>query len=257
MFLGIETPSAAALEETEKSQNLRMPPARAVETLTRAGLEVFAGFIVGFDSEGPDIFERQLALISGMPIPRAMVGLLLALPGTRLWRRLEAEGRLRGQSWGDNCDRPNFVPAQDERTLLAGYRRLLATLEPGSYYARCALALDQLPLRARAVADAGGALGSLATVARIAWGIGVRSPRRLHFWRLVAHALRRGADALPRALALAWSARASSRTRRTSSCRASTVRSPRSARPPAVHAVRRRCTRPTSEGGRPAGAGRG
>ncbi len=204
VFLGIESPSTAALEETGKSQNLRMPPARAVETLTRAGLEVFAGFIVGFDSEEPDIFERQLELISGMPIPRAMVGLLLALPGTRLWRRLEAEGRLRGQSWGDNCDRPNFVPAQDERTLLAGYRRLLATLyAPGSYYARCALALDQLPLRARAVADAGGAVGTLATVARIAWGIGVRSPRRLHFWRLVAHALRRGVGALPRALALA------------------------------------------------------
>ncbi len=204
VFLGIETPSTTALEETGKTQNLRMPPARAVETLTRAGLEVFAGFIVGFDGEGPDIFDRQLELISNLPIPRAMMGLLLALPGTQLWRRLASEGRLRGQSWGDNCDRPNFVPTQDERTLLAGYRRVLAALyAPGSYYARCALALDQLPLRARAVADAGGAGGTLATVARIAWGIGVRSPRRRHFWRLVAHALRRGVSALPRALALA------------------------------------------------------
>ncbi|BDG04772.1 B12-binding domain-containing radical SAM protein [Anaeromyxobacter oryzae] len=204
VFLGIETPSAAALQETGKSQNLRMPAAQAVETLTRAGLEVFAGFIVGFDSEGPDIFDRQLELISRLPIPRAMVGLLMALPGTRLWRRLEAEGRLRGHGCGDNFERPNFVPALDEPTLLAGYRRVVAALyTPERYYARCALAVDQLPLRARAAADAGAAEGSLAAVARIAWGIGVRSPRRLHFWRLVGHALRRGTGALPRALALA------------------------------------------------------
>jgi uncharacterized protein DUF4070 len=133
-----------------------------------------------------------------------MAGLLMALPGTRLWRRLEAEGRLRGESWGDNFERPNFVPAMDERALLAGYRRLVAALyAPEAYYARCALALDQLPVRARAAADAGGADGTLAAVARIAWGIGVRSPRRRRFWRLVAHALRRGLGALPRALALA------------------------------------------------------
>ena len=138
------------------------------------------------------------------PIPRAMMGLLMALPGTRLWRRLEREGRLRGQSYGDNFERPNFATTMDERALLTGYRRVVAELyAPDRYYARCALAIDQLPLRARAAADAGGAEGTLGTVARIVWGIGLRSPRRLHFWRLVAHALGRGLGALPRALALA------------------------------------------------------
>lgn len=204
VFVGIETPSAAALAETGKRQNLRVPAARAVEELTRAGLEVFAGFIVGFDSEGPDIFDRQLELISGLPIPRAMAGVLMALPGTRLWRRLEAEGRLREESAGDNCARPNFVPAMDERELLSGYRRLVEALyAPAAFYARCALVIDQLPVRARAVADAGADEGALAALGRVAWGIGVRSPRRRLFWRLVAHALRRGAGAVPRALALA------------------------------------------------------
>jgi radical SAM superfamily enzyme YgiQ (UPF0313 family) len=204
VFLGVETPSADALRETGKTQNLRMPPARAVETLTRAGLEVFAGFIVGFDSDGPDIFDRQVEFVSALPIPRAMVGLLVAVPGTRLWRRLEAEGRLRGHGEGDNFERPNFQPAMDERTLLAGYRRVVSELyTPERYYARCALALDALPLRPGATADATAAKGTLAAVARIAWGIGVRSPRRWHFWRLVGHALRRGLGALPRALALA------------------------------------------------------
>jgi radical SAM superfamily enzyme YgiQ (UPF0313 family) len=204
VFLGIESPSTAVLRETGKTQNLRMPASRAVEILTRAGLEVFAGFIVGFDSEGNDIFDQQLDLVSALPIPRAMVGLLMALPGTRLWRRLEKEGRLRGHGCGDNFERPNFVPAMDERVLLAGFRRVVAALyAPDRYYARCALAVAQLPLRARAAADAGTAEGSPAAVARIVWGIGIRSPRRLHFWRLVAHALRRGLGALPRALALA------------------------------------------------------
>ncbi|HET9555126.1 MAG TPA: B12-binding domain-containing radical SAM protein [Anaeromyxobacteraceae bacterium] len=202
VFLGIETPSRAALRESGKSQNLRVDPARAVEALTRAGLEVFAGFIVGFDAEEPDIFDRQIQFISSLPIPRAMAGLLMALPGTRLWRRLQAEGRLRDQGSGDNFARPNFEPAMEERTLLTGYRRLLATLyTPDAYYDRCALAVEWLPPRPHTAV--GSADGGLATVARIVWGIGVVGPRRRQFWRLVRRALRRGPLALPRALALA------------------------------------------------------
>src|SRR5512133_1085001 len=95
VFVGIETPNVASLEETGKKQNLRMDPSEAVHVLTRAGFEVFAGFIVGFDGDGPDIFERQAAFIGSLPIPRAMVGLLTALPGTALWRRLDGERRIR------------------------------------------------------------------------------------------------------------------------------------------------------------------
>jgi len=204
VFLGIETPSAAALAETGKKQNLRMPAAQAVEVLTRAGLEVFAGFIVGFDSDGPDIFERQLELIANLPIPRAMVGVLAAIPGTQLWRRLEREGRLRGSGFaGDQFGRPNFEPSMDERALLSGYRRLLGALyEPGSYYHRCALHLDQVGLGPGALV--GGSLSeSLRAVARAAWHIGFLGPRRAHFWRLMARALRRGRGALRRAVSLA------------------------------------------------------
>ena len=103
-----------------------MPQERAVEALTRAGLEVYAGFIVGFDSDAPDIFDRQLAFISSLPNARAMVNLLTDLPAMQLTRRLERGGRLRGVPSGDSLERPNYVPSMDERTLLAGYRRLLA-----------------------------------------------------------------------------------------------------------------------------------
>ncbi len=199
VFVGIESPSPESLLEAGKKQNLRMPPAEAVKILSAAGFEVFAGFIVGFDADGPDIFDLQLDLISHLPIPRAMVGLLSALPGTQLWRRLEAEGRLRGIPSGDQFERPNFATSMDEVVLLRGYRRLLASLySPEGYYRRCALSLESTrpssaPLRP----------GSLAALARAVWGIGIAGPRRRHFWRLLAGSLRFGPTAFARAVTLA------------------------------------------------------
>jgi hypothetical protein len=180
-----------------------MPQERAVEALTRAGLEVYAGFIVGFDSDGPDIFDRQLAFISSLPIARAMVNLLTALPGTQLTRRLEREGRLRGVPSGDSFERPNYVPSMEERTLLAGYRRLLASLyAPEAYYRRCALHLEAVPLRRGALGQSVGG-GELTALWRAVWRLGIRGRRRLLFWRLVARGLRRGGDLLPRAVGFA------------------------------------------------------
>ncbi|MBK9517736.1 MAG: B12-binding domain-containing radical SAM protein [Anaeromyxobacter sp.] len=205
VFLGIETPSREALGQAGKTQNLRMPQERAVEDLTVAGLEVFAGFIVGFDSDQPDIFERQLEFISSLPIPRAMVGVLTALPGTRLWRRLEQEGRLRPDTAasGDAFARPNFQPAMDERTLLLGYRRLLAALfDADGYYARAARHLALTAFRPGAAAY-GSAVDGATALARAVWRIGLRGPRRAHFWRLLAAARRRGLAAVPRAITLA------------------------------------------------------
>ena len=199
VFVGLESPSAESLQAAGKVQNLRVDPAEAVERLTRAGFEVFAGFIVGFDADGEDIFERQLELVSRLPVPRAMVGLLGAAPGTALWRRLDREGRLRGASPGDQFARPNFEPAMDERVLVAGYRRLLASIyAPAAFYARAARVVDRIgdvPAPARR-----GVAGALA---RTLWGLGVLSPRRGHFWRLAARAARRGPGVLGRALGLA------------------------------------------------------
>src|SRR5262249_10806527 len=98
VFLGIETPSPEALREAKKTQNLKLDLTVAVERLTKAGLEVMAGFIVGFDSDDPSAFAAQLEFLADAPIPLAMVGILTALPGTQLWRRLEGEGRLRDHS---------------------------------------------------------------------------------------------------------------------------------------------------------------
>ena len=202
VFLGIETPSPEALRETQKLQNLRIELHEAVHRITRAGLEVYAGFIVGFDSDGPGIFQVQRDFIEGLPIAAAMIGILTALPRTQLWRRLEKEGRLRGErreSDGNNFDRPNFATVLDEGTLLGGYRNLLAQVyRPESYYARCQRMLDEIgegPARATQPKD-------LLALARIVLRIGVLSPRRWKFWRLVGRALRRP-HTLARAMALA------------------------------------------------------
>lgn len=200
VFVGIETPNPAALMEARKTQNLRLDPAEAVRVLTRAGLEVFAGFIVGFDGDGPDIFDRQLDFISSLPIPRAMVGVLTALPGTALWRRLEREHRLRGVVAGDQFDRPNFEPALGDRTLMSGYRRLLAALfEPDAYFRRCLRHLEEAPMRPAPMRR-----GAMLAFLRATWRIGVLGPRRRWFWKLLAAGLRRsGFLAVPRAVTLA------------------------------------------------------
>jgi len=197
VFLGIETPSAESLKLTRKLQNLKLPLHDAVMRLTHAGLEVYAGFIVGFDTDGEHIFEAQREFISSLPIAAAMIGLLTALPNTALWRRLEKEGRLRSDASGDQFGRPNFEPTLDERMLLEGYRDLLASIyDPQAFYARCETLVREIGLaRSRSLQP-----GDLATFVRILFGLGVRSPRRRHFWRLLYKALRR-----PQAFAKAMS----------------------------------------------------
>ena len=202
VFLGIESPSTESLEATGKRQNLRLDPATAVARLTVAGLEVFAGFIIGFDTDREDIFDRQIAFISELPIPRAMVGLLNAAPGTALWRRLEREGRLREACSGDQFDRPNFTPVLEEATLLAGYRRVLeAIYSDDAYYHRCELHLAQASFPPAPMRD--GALPALRALLRAVGGIGLRGTRRGHFWRLAYRSALRGPRVFVRAITLA------------------------------------------------------
>ncbi len=190
VFVGIETPSAESLAHAGKHQNLRLDLADAVRCITSAGIEVMGGFIVGFDSDGEDIFDLQWAFLERQPIPLAMVGTLTALPGTALWRRLDAEGRLRGSSTGDPFTRPNFVPAMQETALLGGYARLLAGLySADAYYGRCQAFQE---LSGAAPGQYAPTRDDVASLVRAVWYIGLLSPRRGHFWRLMASAMRRG-----------------------------------------------------------------
>jgi radical SAM superfamily enzyme YgiQ (UPF0313 family) len=141
VFVGIETPDRETLASVGKRQNLRSDMLASVRAIQRKGMEVSAGFVLGFDTDPLDIFDRQIRFIQESGIPSAMVSLLTALPGTRLHRRLRREGRLAGESCGGNNThdlRLNFVPRMDARELLAGYRKVLSEIyAPDRYFARC------------------------------------------------------------------------------------------------------------------------
>ncbi len=138
VFVGIETPSVESLVECRKVQNQGRDLVAAVETLQRDGLQVMGGFIVGFDSDQPDIFKRQFDFIQRSGVVTAMVGLLSALPQTRLYQRLKREGRLETRSTGNNTDATlNFRPKLNREFLQTGYRELMKKLyEPSAYYQR-------------------------------------------------------------------------------------------------------------------------
>ncbi len=173
----------------------------AVDTITRAGLDVMGGFIVGFDADGPEAFAAQREFIGSSPVPLAMVGLLTALPGTQLWRRLESEGRLRDTSNGDAFTRPNFETSMGEEPLLAGYKELMRDLYSAQgYYARCHRVIERV---GPPVAGARFQPRDLMPAARAIMGIGILGERRGHFWRLLARGLGRGHHALRRAFMFA------------------------------------------------------
>ena len=138
VFVGIETPEEAALAECNKRQNQKRDLVADVKRIQRAGLEVQGGFIVGFDSDTPTIFARQMEFIQQSGIVTAMVGLLQAIPGTKLHQRLKGQGRLIGQTTGNNVDgTTNFIPRMNPETLREGYKKLMGHLyAPGPYYRR-------------------------------------------------------------------------------------------------------------------------
>jgi radical SAM superfamily enzyme YgiQ (UPF0313 family) len=138
-FIGIETPDADTLARNHKTQNLREDILSSVTRIQRRGIEVSGGFIVGFDGETEDIFDRQRVFIQKAGIPTAMVGLLIALPNTQLYRRLRREGRILAESGGNNTHDfdLNFVPQMPKQKLLAGYKWLLNRVySPREYFQR-------------------------------------------------------------------------------------------------------------------------
>jgi len=189
VFLGIETPVEESLKETQKSQNTKRSLIESVRKIQAHGMEVMAGFIVGFDSDPADIFDRQIDFIRESAIPLAMVGLLTALPDTQLWRRLEREGRMLNESTGNNTDGSlNFIPIMDRARLVEGYKRILRTIySPTEYYQRALDCLSRLTHEG-SEPHHGGMMGSLMAFMRVVLTLGVRDRERVEFWRYLKRA---------------------------------------------------------------------
>jgi radical SAM superfamily enzyme YgiQ (UPF0313 family) len=202
VFIGIETPNKDSLAECNKKQNRGRNLVESVKQIQRTGLQVQGGFIVGFDSDDPSIFQQQIDFIQTSGIVTAMVGLLQAPPGTKLYERLKKEGRIRGLLSGDNVDgTTNIVPKMDMRQLLNGYETILQSIyRPRYYYKRIKTFLREYKAPCVSV-DLN--FHRLLTFLRTTVRIGIFGKERLQYWNLLAWTLCRCPKLLPLAVTFA------------------------------------------------------
>lgn len=195
VFCGIETPEENALEAMFKKQNLRQPILEAIETLNSYGMEVVSGIIVGLDTDTPDTGERILKFIQASKIPMLTINILHALPRTPLWRRLEAEGRLLGES--DRESNVEFLLPYD--TVVEMWRNcVLGAYRPEAIFERFQQQMEttfrnrkKLPDGAQKITPAMLRRG-IGIISRVLWQAGVRSSYRRQFWKLAWPALKKG-----------------------------------------------------------------
>ena len=185
VFIGIESPNKDSLTECGKSQNSSRDLISSVKILQKSGLEVQGGFIVGFDSDPQTIFQDVINFVQKSGVVTAMVGLLHAPNGTRLYQRLQDEKRLTGSFSGNNTGLSiNFIPKMNLEHLMEGYRRIVDTIyAPNQYYARVKTFLREYRPKRQKLS----ALKSqnLRAFFRSLWVLGVREKERWHFWDLV------------------------------------------------------------------------
>ena len=161
----------------------------AVKKLQNAGLQVHGGFIVGFDNDPLSIFENQINFIQKSGIVTAMVGLLNAPPGTKLYKRLKKENRLVKDFSGNNTDcSMNFIPKMNYETLLNGYKNILNTIySPKKYHERVKNFLREYKPRAGKASKP--RLEHLSAFIQSMWFLGLKEKGRRYYWRLLGWTL--------------------------------------------------------------------
>jgi radical SAM superfamily enzyme YgiQ (UPF0313 family) len=189
VFIGIETPDEEGLMECNKQQNRNRDLMESVKLMQRAGLQVQGGFIVGFDSDTPSIFQRQIEFIQKSGIVTAMVGMLNAPPGTKLYERMRNEGRLIGLISGDNVDgSTNISPKMGLDALREGYRNMVQHLySPKHYYRRVMTFLRdyEMPKDKRIPLD----FQRLLAVFRSSLRLGFFGRERFQYWKILSWTL--------------------------------------------------------------------
>lgn len=185
VFIGIETPHEESLTECSKMQNKRRDLVAAVQKIQHFGLQVQGGFIVGFDSDPLTIFEKQIEFIQKSGIVTAMVGMLNAMQGTKLYQRLSRENRIIKDGSGNNTDFSlNFIPKMPYETLINGYRKIVGTIyAPEEFYQRVKNFLREYrPLPRKVVrvswCDIEAFLRSIVI-------IGILGKERVQYWKLL------------------------------------------------------------------------
>ena len=183
VFIGIETPEEASLNECNKKQNQHRNLLDSVHRMQKAGLQVMAGFIVGFDNDNPGTFQRQIDFIQQSGIVTAMVGLLQAPFGTRLYNRMEQEGRLIREMSGDNTDgTSNIIPRLNADILQRGYRNVIQSIYSSKmFYERVKTFLIHYQ---PATSPVNLHINEIQAFFRSIWRIGILGQSRKYYWNL-------------------------------------------------------------------------
>jgi radical SAM superfamily enzyme YgiQ (UPF0313 family) len=186
VFIGIETPDEDSLLECNKLQNRNRDLAASVKRIQNRGLEVQGGFILGFDSDPDSIFRKQINFIQKTGIVTAMVGLLNAPNGTKLYQRLKKENRLLKNFSGDNTDFSlNFIPKMKYEALVTGYKHVLDTIySPRQYYERVVAFLKEFkPRKTAGISQL--RFSHVKSFVKSIWFLGFWNKGRRYFWRLL------------------------------------------------------------------------
>lgn len=203
VFVGIETPNDESLAECGKLQNRNRNLIESVKKIQTHGMQVQGGFIMGFDSDTPNIVERMISFIQESGIVTAMVGLLNAPKGTKLYERLMKENRLLKRFSGDNTDfSMNFIPKMDYDALVDGYKEVVKTIySPEKYYERVLTLLKNFkPFpRKKVPLDKDHINAFFKSI----WHLGIKGKERFYYWKLITWSMLRRPQLLPLAVTFA------------------------------------------------------
>jgi radical SAM superfamily enzyme YgiQ (UPF0313 family) len=203
VFVGIESPNEESLLECNKLPNKGRDLLASVKKIQNHGFEVQGGFIVGFDSDPLSIFRSQISFIQKSGIVTAMVGVLMAPPGTNLYKRLKKENRVLPGLSGDNTDgSTNIIPKMGYERLVTGYKHILGTIySPRQYCERIKTFLGEYKPKARRRGNINPR--DLPVLVRSMWVLGIKEKGRTYYWRLVAWTLLRKPRSFPLSIGLA------------------------------------------------------
>jgi len=191
VFVGIESSDEESLAECNKLQNKGRDLVACVKKIQSFGMQVQAGFILGFDSDKSSIFENLIRFIQQTGIVTAMVGLLNAPRGTKLYDRLLKENRLLKNLTGDNTDfSMNFIPKMSREDLITGYRKVVRTIYSHKYYYERILTLFK-NYRPPQKTKVKLTFADIRALIKSVWRIGIVGRGRIYYWKLIFWSLRR------------------------------------------------------------------
>jgi radical SAM superfamily enzyme YgiQ (UPF0313 family) len=202
VFVGIESPNEESLTECNKQANKGRDMIASIKKMQQFGLEVQGGFIVGFDNDTPDIFDNMISFIQESSVVTSMVGMLNALPSTRLYRRLKSEGRIIKFASGNNTDTSiNFIPRMDYDNLIEGYRNIMKSIySPKYYYRRVRTFLTNYRPGSKKMFHI--RFNYLMALPKSIIRLGILGKERFEYWKLFFWTLFKRPDLFPHAITL-------------------------------------------------------